>query len=67
MLCYKGRSFCSRSNECGNIKCDRLADEGDVEEAEMLGLPIQYAEHFSTNCGFVKFCKDDSQPEPIAL
>jgi hypothetical protein len=54
MTCYLSQSYCSWSDQCANIECRLMADEGDKEMAELSGLTIQWLDHRSTTCGFIK-------------
>lgn len=55
MMCYKDRSYCSSSKECGTKCALKLTDEHKAN-AERLNLSVAYADYRDTeHCpGFTK-------------
>lgn len=48
MLCYRDKTFCSapKENKCSNRKCEFFLTKRDETNANLLGLPISYANFF---------------------
>lgn len=56
MICYKDRSFCIHSRECGNYECDRKFTANDFELATKwwgdTNFPVMLAQFKQEGCGY---------------
>lgn len=61
-MIYRDKAMCSRSREprnkrqftrCANEACDRFAGPKVLEMASKAGLPIGWADLWTSECGFV--------------
>lgn len=60
MICYRDRSFCSRSySPCINKQCFRFLSKQEMQRADDLDLPISFGD-FSRDCGAMIIRNDDA-------
>lgn len=57
MMCYKDKTWCSHSRDCGNATCDRNFTEEEREKAIVwwgeASFPIAMADFKTEDCGFI--------------